>query len=142
MNLDVCFSSNTDNWRTPSNLYNLFINNGYLDLFPFNCSYDQFHILYMFEKLYINPPFSRLKDLPSYIGNLITLKNRIFLLMPSRTDTIYFHELLQFNPKIYFLKGRLHFNDSVKSAPFPTIILEFNDFDHCEYCIWSNEVLK
>ena len=44
----------------------------------------------------------------------------------SRTETKYFHLLLRYNPKILFFKGRLHFNESKNSAPFPSclIILE------------------
>ena len=48
------------------------------------------------------------------------------MLIPSRTETKYFHKLMEHNPKILFFKGRLHFNESKNSAPFPSclIILE------------------
>ena len=52
-------------------------------------------------------------------------KNKVALLIPSRTDTQYFHELIKLKPIIYFIKGRLHYNDS-GTAPFPTILMIFN----------------
>ena len=45
------------------------------------------------------------------------------LLIPARTDTVYFHKLLEFKPEIVFIKGRLRFNDSKLSAPFPSILV-------------------
>lgn len=138
--LKGCFSHNTDDWRTPKDLYNYFIKkNGFLDLFSYKMEENQFEILYKKSKLYINPPFSKLKDIPIYIYKLLEFENEIVLLMPARTDTKYFHELLKFNPKIYFIKGRLHFNDSKNTAPFPTILLHFNNYKFCEYSIFKYE---
>lgn len=129
-NIKACLSHNTDNWRTPSWLYSQIVYDfGYKDLFPYMADYDQFNILYKNEKLFINPPFSRLKDIPSYIDKLLKGGCSIWLLIPSRTDTIYFHKLLEYHPTLYFIKGRLHFNDSKKVAPFPTMLLHFGPFD-------------
>lgn len=47
----------------------------------------------------------------------------VLFLIPARTDTKYFHELLSYSPDIYFIKGRLHYNDSKTGAPFPSILL-------------------
>ena len=136
-NIKACLSSNTDDWKTPSELFNYFMKKGYRDLFEYKMNKNQFDILYRNEKLYINPPFSKLKLIPDYIEQLISLNNEIILLIPSRTDTIYFHKLLKFKPKIYFIKGRLHFNDSKLSAPFPTILMEFKNYLMTSYDVYK-----
>ena len=48
----------------------------------------------------------------------------IVLLIPIRSDTKYFHKLLSLNPCIWFIKGRLKYNDK-GSAPFPSVIMSF-----------------
>ena len=35
MNYKACFSSKTDNWKTPENIYKDFMNKGYIDTFKF-----------------------------------------------------------------------------------------------------------
>ncbi len=50
----------------------------------------------------------------------------IILLIPARTDTTWFHDIImKHNYKIKFIKGRLKFNDSKDSAPFPSMLVEF-----------------
>ena len=34
------------------------------------------------------------------------------MLIPNRSDTQYYHELLELHPCLYFIKGRLKFNES------------------------------
>lgn len=66
MNIKACMSHKTDEWKTPTDLFNYFMNRGYRDLFSYKMQKNQFEILYENEKLYINPPFSRLKDIYIY----------------------------------------------------------------------------
>jgi len=45
-------------------------------------------------------------------------------LVPARTDTKWFHELvLPHASEIRFIKGRLKFGDAVNSAPFPSMLV-------------------
>ncbi len=59
------------------------------------------------------------------------------MLLPARTDTKYFHELVWQNASsIIFLKGRLKFYGASHSAPFPSMLVVFDgervgDFPHC-----------
>ena len=46
-------------------------------------------------------------------------------LIPSRTDTVYFHEFILKANEIRFIKGRLKFSGQKNSAPFPSIIVVF-----------------
>ena len=47
----------------------------------------------------------------------------VVLLIPSRTDTRYFHNYIMNRAEIRFVKGRLKFGGSKNSAPFPSIVV-------------------
>jgi len=49
----------------------------------------------------------------------------VVCLIPSRTDTKYWHEFIFPNAEIRFLKGRLKFGGHKNSAPFPSAIVIF-----------------
>ena len=124
-NIKACLSHNHDNWATPKKLYDLILKIGYIDTFPLNSNYNELENTYKNQKLFINPPFSKLKDVTEWLIKQFKNNNEILLLIPARTDTKYFHKLLELRPFIYFIKGRLHYNES-KSAPFPSLLLYFN----------------
>ena len=49
-------------------------------------------------------------------------------LLPVRTDTLWMHELvLPYAKEIRFIKGRLKFRDAKNSAPFPSMIVIFEN---------------
>ena len=50
----------------------------------------------------------------------------VVCLIPSRTDTKYFHNYCMRSDLIYFVKGRLKFGDSKNSAPFPSMVVVFD----------------
>ena len=50
-------------------------------------------------------------------------ENRVVMLLPSRTDTQWFHRLWNEANNIEFVKGRLKFGDGRNAAPFPSIIV-------------------
>lgn len=146
-NITACLSHNSDDWRTPSWLYNDLMKKGYKDLFPYKASFNQFDVLFSYEKLFINPPFSKLDQVVNYVITLYQRHNQIALLMPVRTDTRYFHKLYTYCYKdmtIYFIKGRLKFNDSQFGAPFPCmlVLLGSGECSHglC-YCTEQEELL-
>ncbi len=49
----------------------------------------------------------------------------VVCLIPSRTDTRWWHEFVMKAAEIRFLKGRLKFGDAQNSAPFPSAIVVF-----------------
>ena len=59
-----------------------------------------------------------------------------FLLIPARTDTKYFREMVDYGCDIAFITGRLHFNDS-NSAPFPSCLISLTGYKTC--CAWINK---
>ena len=63
----------------------------------------------------------------------------VVMLLPARTDTKWFHKYIYNNPKceIRFIKGRLKFGNSKNSAPFPSMIVIFDNMilrPQCKYC--------
>jgi phage N-6-adenine-methyltransferase len=51
----------------------------------------------------------------------------VVLLLPARTDTVWFHQYIYNNPRaeIRFLRGRLKFGGCKDAAPFPSMIVVF-----------------
>ena len=106
------------------NIYNLLKERNYIDCFPYQSSYDEFERNYDNKKLFVNPPFSKMDKVVEWIIKQVARNNLIILMIPARTDTKYFHKLLALMPNIFFIRGRLHYNEKA-GAPFPTIILKF-----------------
>ena len=124
MNIKGCFLHNTDDWSTPKEFYDYLMKEGYLDPCPLHSEEDNLNKVYpMRSKIFINPPYSKISEWTTFIKNNPYTKR--VLLIPARTDTKYFHELLKLHPFIYFIKGRLKFGESKDSAPFPSLLLLF-----------------
>lgn len=79
-----------------------------------------------FGKVFVNPPYGRClplwtekccKEFES--GNA----KFIIALVPSRTDTNWWHRDIAPVAQIFFLKGRLRFDDVQQSAPFPSALV-------------------
>lgn len=123
----VLFSKNSDDWKTPAYIYDLFMKLGYVDPCPFQCPTNNLDTDMGEVNLFINPPYSDIKSWVEYAINHINKhkKNNVYLLIPSRTDTKYFQKMLKSNLDvgIYFFEGRLHFNESKNSAPFPSCLI-------------------
>ena len=50
----------------------------------------------------------------------------VVMLVPARTDTAWFHDYIYHRAReIRFLRGRLHFNDGKRAAPFPSMVVVF-----------------
>ncbi len=120
----------SDNWGTPEDIKIKYID--YFDPCPYKPTFNGLNIEWK-EKNFVNPPYSDLKNWSKKVNEEYKKGKKIILLIPSRTDTKYFHEyLLPCNPKIEFIKGRLKFidldNSSKKptAAPFASILMTFN----------------
>ena len=86
--------------------------------------------------IFINPPYSQLKSTKKKgIGwvekayNECLKGSKIIMLLPSRTDTSWFHTYIYNKYKIEFLKGRIKFKGSNYSAPFPSMLVYFMEYD-------------
>lgn len=126
-NLKGCYSHKTDDWRTPTDIYNAFMKKGYIDCFPYQSKVNELCNLYIEQKLFINPPYSKMNQIIYWLLDQIGNDNKVALLVPVRTDTKWFKQLILDNPCVcVFISGRLHFNDSKECAPFPSALLLFN----------------
>lgn len=77
-------------------------------------------------RVFCNPPYSNISDWVAKAFYESRKDNTlVVLLIPSRTDTKYFHDYIYQRSEIRFLKGRLKFGDSKNSAPFPSMVVIF-----------------
>lgn len=81
-----------------------------------------------FGRVFVNPPYGR--GLKEWVGKCyeeIKNTNEIFLLIPSRTDTRYWHDFIMNHADIiYFIRGRIKFRPSKKTAPFSSSLIYFS----------------
>jgi len=79
------------------------------------------------ETVFMNPPYGR--DIKRWIMKAYeeSLKpnTTVVCLIPSRTDTKYWHDYVMRAKEIRFVKGRLKFGDSTNAAPFPSAVAVF-----------------
>jgi len=75
---------------------------------------------------FVNPPYG--KEIGKWIqkGYEQNLKGKtVVFLIPSRTDTQWWHDYIMKANEIRFIRGRLKFDDQKNSAPFPSAIVVF-----------------
>lgn len=78
--------------------------------------------------LFLNPPYGRhLKDWVKKASETKLSENQyLVMLIPSRTDTSYWHDYIFDKAEIIFLRGRLKFEvngQSKDAAPFPSALI-------------------
>lgn len=75
---------------------------------------------------YVNPPYGR--EIGAWLAkgcNEYQKGKTVVFLIPSRTDTKWWHEYVMWSDEIRFIKGRLHFDGHKNAAPFPSAIVIF-----------------
>lgn len=136
--MSVHFSSKTNEWATPQDLFDK-LNKEFLFTLdpcatPENAKCAKFYtaeddgLLQSWdnERVFCNPPYGRqikewVKKATEATGGVVVL------LIPARTDTSYFHDYIyRSGAQIRFLRGRLKFGDAKNSAPFPSMVVIFN----------------
>lgn len=137
MNTDVMFSSKTDLWETPQELFDELNHEFHFTLdvcaLPENAKCSVYYTPQQdgLSKpwngvIWCNPPYGKgvgewvRKALFASIGGAT-----VVMLLPARTDTRWFHEYIYGKAEIRFIKGRLKFGGSKNSAPFPSMIVVF-----------------
>nr|DAU97397.1 MAG TPA: DNA N-6-adenine-methyltransferase [Caudoviricetes sp.] len=137
------FSSKTDLWETPQDLFDK-LNNEFqftLDVCatPENAKCDKF---YTKEQdglkhpwkgtVWCNPPYGR--GIGQWVRRALFASvsgATVVMLLPARTDTKWFHDYIykRNNVEIRFIRGRLKFGGSKNSAPFPSMVVVFMPHD-------------
>lgn len=134
---NILFSKKSDNWATPKQIYDFFINNNYFDPCPLNSNFNGLEINWS-KKNFVNPPYSKIKQFVDKAILEHKKGNNVILLIPARTDTKYFRKLVDYGCDIVFITGRLHFNNS-NSAPFPSCYVCLTGYG--TNCYWRNRKL-
>ena len=141
------FSSQSSEWITPKELYDI-LNKVYkFDLDPCTTKDNPLGTKYYYTKetdglctiwpedvtnVFINPPYNKEIGLWLYKAKFECYRNpkikHIVFLLPARTDTKWFHKYIYLNNKVQttFLPGRLKFRGAKNSAPFPSMIVVFS----------------
>lgn len=136
------YSSKTDLWETPQELFDSLNQEFHFDLdvcaIPDNAKCDEF---YTPEQdglsqqwtgvCWCNPPYGR--KIGKWVKKAAESKATVVMLLPARTDTKWFHDYIIPNAEIRFIKGRLKFGGSKNGAPFPSMICVFQKGENDGY---------
>lgn len=81
------------------------------------------------DRCFVNPPYGRQigKWVEKAYKTNLEHGNLIVMLLPARTDTKWFHDYIYHKAKIVFIKGRLKFNDGTQPAPFPSMLVIYEE---------------
>lgn len=126
----LLFSSQKQNWTTPERFYQELNKEFRFDFDP--CPVDpQFDGLSVDWKRsnFVNPPYNQIKQWLAKGYNEWKKGKTVVFLIPSRTDTQWWHEYVMQANEIRFIKGRLRFGGSKNSAPFPSAIIIYKGDD-------------
>lgn len=126
-NREVMFSRVTDHWSTPEHVYNA-LNQEFgfdFDPCPLNADFDGLSIEWG-KSNFVNPPYSKLYPWCRKAHEEFKKGKLVVMLIPSKTDTKYWHEFVMEATEIRFIKGRLKFGGAKNGAPFPSSIVIFD----------------
>lgn len=138
MNTKVMFSSNSDEWATPEDFFNMINQEFHFNLDP--CATSENHKCEKFftmeqnglnmdwggYRVFCNPPYSNIAEWVAKCYEEGCKENTLVcMLIPARTDTRYFHDYILNRSEVRFIKGRLKFGQSKNSAPFPSMLVVF-----------------
>lgn len=143
MNTSIMFSSETDMWETPQDLFDRLNAVHHFDIDVCAVPENAKCVRYFTPEVdglkqdwngtcWMNPPYGReigkwvRKAYESVSGGGGT----VVCLLPSRTDTAWFHDYVLPYADIEFIRGRLKFGKSHNSAPFPSLIATFKTKEH------------
>ena len=145
----LMFSSKSNEWETPQDFFDKLNKKFKFTLDPcctpatakcdkyYTSEQDGLQQSWKNEIVFVNPPYGTIgewvkKAYEESMDNGAT----VVMLIPSRTDTKYWHEYIMDASHIYFIKGRLKFRNKViadytgkndlSPAPFPSVVVVFD----------------
>lgn len=143
----ACLSSKDQTWQTPASLLSLLlqaVGRSEFDLDPCSpradgpvpaCTHwteaDDGLSREWYGLVFVNPPYGR--ALPAWLAKCASQgkgNTTVVGLVPSRTDTRWWHDNVVGLGDVLMLKGRLKFGDTKMSAPFPSAVI-----------VWNGEIL-
>lgn len=123
----VHFMSINDKWKTPEIFYEK-LNEEFnfdFDPCPPNPEFDGLKIEWG-KRNFVNPPYGNV--ISKWLAKAVEEQekgNTSVFLIPSRTDTKWWHTYVMQADEIRFIKGRLRFQGAVYNAPFPSVVVVF-----------------
>lgn len=138
MKAETLFSSKSDEWSTPQDIFDDLDREFHFTLDP--CATAENHKCDRYytaeqnglekswggEIVFCNPPYSQIERWVKKAYLETRTKGTICcLLIPSRTDTKYFHDYILHRSEVRFVRGRIKFSGAVYNAPFPSMIVIF-----------------
>lgn len=127
MRIKACLTSDRQNWKTPKKFYQELDKEFHFNYDP--CPNDDSLVGFLApwgSRSFCNPPYSEISDWVKHAYEQSKLGKLVVMLIPSRTDTKWWHDYVMKSKEIRFIKGRLCFDDSGRNAPFPSCIVVFN----------------
>lgn len=137
--MEVHYSSKSNEWATPQNLFDELNDDFNFTLDPcatdenakcskyFTLEDDGLSKDWSNDVVFMNPPYGR--EIKKWIKKAYeeSLNGAtVVCLIPARTDTTYWHDFIfKKTNDIRFLRGRLKFGNSKNSAPFPSAIVVY-----------------
>jgi phage N-6-adenine-methyltransferase len=134
----IMFSSKSDEWGTPQDFFQKLDTkyNFTLDpcASPENSKCKNFYTIeddglqqsWEGETVFVNPPYSKIKDwVMKCHRESLKPNTTVAMLIPSRTDTRWWHQYCMTAHQIFFVKGRLRFEGGEHPAPFPSAVIVF-----------------
>ena len=141
MRIQACLTSKSNEWATPQKFYDELDAEFHFNLDPC-CAHETAKCERHFTKedngllqdwgganVFCNPPYG--KEIGKWVRKCYEESQKpdtlVVMLIPARTDTSYFHDYIYHKAEIRFLRGRLHFNESPQGAPFPSMVVIYNN---------------
>ena len=143
--MSVHFSSKTPEWETPQEFFNeldkefgfdldvcaTFENKkckNWLGYGPGKIFCDGLKHNWKDAVCWMNPPYGR--EIGKWVKKAYEESQSgakvVVCLLPSRTDTRWFHDYIQGKAEIRFIRGRLKFGGSQNAAPFPSMVVVYH----------------
>ena len=133
---NVHFSSLTCEWATPQGIFDSLNSEFHFTLDPCatveNAKCPKFYTHgqdglsqdWDGEIVFMNPPYGR--QIVQWIQKAFESNALVVCLLPSRTDTRWWHEYCMKAREIRFIQGRLRFGGATENAPFPSCVVIFD----------------
>lgn len=142
---NTMFSSQTDDWATPQGFFDKLnaefgftldacasdtnakcVNYFTRESDALTCSWLPTPEMTDTGAVYMNPPYGR--GIGAWVKKAYetsTAGRTVVCLLPSRTDTAWWHDYIEGRAEIRFVRGRLKFGGAKNSAPFPSAVVVF-----------------
>jgi site-specific DNA-methyltransferase (adenine-specific) len=129
---NVHFSAVRDNWKTPKAVFQTLDAEFQFDFdpCPTNPKFNGLAVEWGLSN-FVNPPYGNaISDWLSKAKEEQEKGKSSVFLIPSRTDTKWWHKYVMKADEIRFIKGRLKFDDQKNPAPFPSVVVVFKGCIH------------